>query len=434
MYRNAYNLLFQWKAKNQRKPIIIQGVRQVGKTWLMKELGRNEFSQTAYFNFESTKELQNIFSQGLKTTEILTALQILCGFPIRPKETLVILDEIQACPDAVTALKYFQEEQENLHILAAGSLLGVAIHQGVSFPVGKVEFVTLYPLTFYEFLHAMGQEELVNALEQQSPVIETLAPLLTTFLKQYYFVGGMPEVVARFVETKDYKLARELQTQLLQSYENDFSKHAPYLLIPRIRLVWQSILAQLTKENAKFTYNLLRAGGRAKDFEMAIEWLKDAGMVHKIHRINKAGMPIQSYAQWNDFKMYLCDIGLLCAMGDLSPVVLLQDNQLFVEFKGILTEQFILQQLIAASNTPFYWRPENGTAEVDFVIQKENQIIPIEVKSSTNVKSRSLRVYFDTYQPRHCLRTSLAGGKHQDWMQNVPLYSFPAWLSRGIPQ
>jgi predicted AAA+ superfamily ATPase len=432
MIREAYTLLLNWKKKPNRKPLIIQGARQVGKTWLMKEFGKNEYGQTAYFNFESTKELQTIFNRGFETKQILSALNILVGFTIKSEDTLIIFDEIQECPEAITALKYFQENSPEYSIFAAGSLLGVAIHHGVSFPVGKVEFMLLHPLSFYEFLNAQCKTDLLNTLQSgDEKLIEIFNAQYIELLKQYYFIGGMPEAVKEFVANKDYNKVRIIQQNILEAYENDFSKHAPIAQLPRIRMIWQSIVGQLAKENSKFIYNVLRSGARAKDFELAIEWLKDAGLIHKVTRISKPGLPINSYADWSDFKIYLSDVGLLCAMGGLTPEILLKENDLFLEFKGIISEQFILQQLVSQSYQAFYWNPENARSEVDFVIQKDNIVIPIEVKSATNLKSRSLRVYFDKYQPKVCIRTSLSGYQKQDWVQNIPLYGFQHWLSKS---
>lgn len=429
MIRDAFQFLLKWKNNLAKKPLIIQGARQVGKTWLMKEFGRSQYGQTAYFNFESTKELHSVFKNGYNIQQIHSALNIIAGFSIQPEETLIIFDEIQGCPEAITSLKYFQENNPEFSIIAAGSLLGVAIHQGVSFPVGKVEFMTLHPLNFHEFLSAMEKTELLNALQKvDHALIEIFEEQYIELLKQYYFIGGMPEVVKEFVNTKDYSKSRAIQDNILIAYENDFSKHAPVSQLPRIRMVWQSIIGQLAKENSKFIYNVLRSGARAKDFELAIEWLKDAGLIHKATRISKPGLPINAYANWSDFKIYLNDIGLLCAMGGLSPEILLKSNDLFVEFKGAISEQYILQQLVTQSYQAFYWNPENALSEVDFVIQKDNLIIPIEVKSAENVKSRSLRVYFDKYQPQQCIRTSLSPYQKQDWMQNIPLYGFQNWL------
>ena len=429
MKRSAYNLLLDWKVKPGRKPLIIQGARQVGKTWLMREFGKNEFAQTVYFNFETNKALHAIFKSGFDTDNIITSLGIIAGFTIDPTDTLIILDEIQACPEAITSLKYFQENSPEYNIFAAGSLLGVAIHGGVSFPVGKVDFLTLYPLDFPEFLDAMGQSQLVKAIESgDAALIKNFNDQLIELLKQYYFVGGMPEVVNAFINDVDYNRARQIQNNILNAYENDFSKHAPISQLPRIRMVWQSIVGQLAKENSKFIYSILRQGSRAKEFELAIEWLKDAGLIHKAVRVKKPGLPINAYADWTDFKIYLNDVGLMCALGDLSAEILLSGHDLFKEFKGTVSEQFVLQQLISQGYHPYYWAPENSHTEIDFLIQKENQIIPIEVKSAENIKSRSLKSYYDTYQPEICIRTSLAGFKKQEWMQNIPLYYFHQWL------
>lgn len=429
MKRSAYKLLLDWKVKPGRKPLIIQGARQVGKTWLMREFGKNEFAQTVYFNFETNKALLSIFKSGFDTDKIITSLGIIAGFTIDPTDTLIILDEIQACPEAITSLKYFQENSPEYNIFAAGSLLGVVIHGGVSFPVGKVDFLTLYPLDFPEFLDAMGQSQLVKAIESgDTALIKNFNDQLIELLKQYYFVGGMPEVVNAFINDVDYNRARQIQNNILNAYENDFSKHAPISQLPRIRMVWQSIVGQLAKENSKFIYSILRQGSRAKEFELAIEWLKDAGLIHKAVRVKKPGLPINAYADWTDFKIYLNDVGLMCALGDLSAEILLSGHDLFKEFKGTVSEQFVLQQLISQGYHPYYWAPENSHTEIDFLIQKENQIIPIEVKSAENIKSRSLKSYYDTYQPEICIRTSLAGFKKQEWMQNIPLYYFHQWL------
>lgn len=433
MKREAYSLLLNWKNCPDRKPLVIRGARQVGKTWLMREFGRREYEYTAYFNFENTRELHQIFKSGYDINRILAALNILFGSVIDPQKTLIIFDEIQSCPEAITSLKYFNENNPEYSIFAAGSLLGVAMHQGVSFPVGKVEFLTLQPLNFHEFLRAMGKIDLLQVLQKGDlPLIEIFHEQYIELLRQYYFIGGMPEVLNHFAENKDYYQARQLQQNILTAYENDFSKHAPVQQLPRIRMIWQSIVSQLTKENSKFIYTVLREGARAKDFELAIEWLKDTGLIHKVTRINKAGMPINAYASFSDFKIYFIDVGLLCAMANLTPDILLKENELFVEFKGAISEQFVLQQLVSKQYTGYYWKPENSQSEVDFVIQKDNQIIPIEVKSATNVKSRSLRVYYDKYQPKLCLRTSLVGYQKQEWMENIPLYGFLHWLAPVI--
>ena len=430
MNREAYQKLLEWKGNPNRKPLIIQGARQVGKTWLMKSFGENEFKQTAYFNFESTKALHQVFNQGYDIQTIISSLNILEGFQISASDTLIILDEIQACPQAITALKYFEENNPEYHIFAAGSLLGVAIHQGVSFPVGKVEFLTLHPMNFTEFMHAMGEADLIKAIDFNQPkLMNNFHDQLISLLKQFLFVGGMPEVVKSFVASKDYGQVQTLQLQILNAYENDFSKHAPVAQLPRIRMIWQSIVGQLAKENSKFIYSVLRPGSRAKDFELAIEWLKDAGLIYKVTRVTKPGLPITAYADWSDFKIYLNDVGLMCAMAGITPEILLEGNALFTEFKGVITEQYILQQLISYAIQPYYWAPENKTSEVDFLIQKANSVIPIEVKSAENVKSRSLKLYYQQHTPARCIRTSLLTYEKQVWMENIPLYAFHQFVN-----
>ena len=430
MYRTLTENLREWKANPDKKPLIILGARQVGKTWLMKEFGKNEFKSIAYFNFESTRELSAIFAHGFHMNQILSALSVIAGFKVDEEGCLIIFDEIQACPEALTSLKYFCEDRPDIPIISAGSLLGVASHQGTSFPVGKVEFLQLYPLNFHEFLLAKNKGNFLELIQTaDSRMIEIFSPELIKLLKEYYIVGGMPEAVKEFCESDDYRKVREIQLNILNAYENDFSKHAPMAQVPRIRMVWQSLLSQLAKENSKFIYSALRPGARAKDFELAIEWLKDAGLIHKVNRLNKVGFPLAAYADWADFKIYLNDIGLISAIAELSPEIILRGNELFSEFKGIISEQFILQQLLSANVKPYYWNPENTRSEVDFIVQLDNLIVPIEVKASENVKAKSLSVYYEKYKPEICIRTSLGGYKSQEWLQNVPLYGFLNWLN-----
>lgn len=431
MKRRAYQDLVRWKSSPYRKPLIIQGARQVGKTHLMRQFGASEFDSVAYFNFESRPELHPVFSQSLDPERIISSLNLLSDIPISLNRTLLIFDEIQACPNAITALKYFHENAPGYPILAAGSLLGVAMHAGVSFPVGKVDFLPLYPFDFIEFLEAIGKEKwIAPIIEQDWEQLRVLETEYINLLKTYLLVGGMPEAVVVYKDTGDLKTARNVQESILQAYENDFSKHAPVQHLPRIRMVWQSIVGQLAKENSKFIYSLLRQGARAKDFEMAIAWLSDAGLIHKVTRVSKAGLPPDAYADWSDFKLYLNDCGLLAAMAKLPPAVLLDENRLFTEFKGILAEQYVLQQLIAHGIRPFYWHPENADAEVDFLFTNGQELIPLEVKSSDNVRSRSLSVYSKLYSPERCLRTSLLPYQRQSWMENIPLYGLPGWLGR----
>ncbi len=429
MKREVYQNLLNWKLNPHRKPLIIQGARQVGKTWLMKEFGKREYTHCAYFNFEVSKELGKLFQHGFQIDEIIASLQIVWGRTIDPENTLIIFDEIQACPEAITSLKYFNENAPQFHIVAAGSLLGVAIHQGVSFPVGKVEFLTLTPLNFHEYLLAMNEEPLLDAvLARNYPLLQLFTEKLMQHVKQYCFLGGMPEVILNFAVDRDFFKARETQQAIILAYENDFSKHAPVNQLPRIRMVWQSIVGQLAKENSKFIYSLLRTGARAKEFETAIDWLKDAGLIHKVVRISKPGMPVSAYADWSDFKIYLNDVGLLACLAGVSQNSMLHGNDFFEEFKGVIAEQFICQQIKSQSISCYYWSPEGGTSEVDFIIQRQDQIVPIEVKSGLNVRSRSLRVYFDKYNPQMCIRTSPNDYEEQSWMTNIPLFSFLSWL------
>ena len=431
MKRKAFDSLLAWKSSSKRKPLIIQGARQVGKTYLMKQFGAQEFQHVAYFNFESQPSLATVFEKELSPQTIIGSLKLLSDAVIEPENTLIIFDEIQACPKALTSLKYFQESAPEYAILAAGSLLGVALHRGVSFPVGKVDFLQLHPFDFIEFLQATGNEKWADVLlecdwQQQEPVAQNLVDLL----KSYLLVGGMPEVAVNFGKTGDYREARATQESILQAYENDFSKHAPIEQLPRIRMVWQSIVGQLAKENSKFIYSVIRKGSRAKEFELAFEWLKDAGLIHKVTRVSKSAWPIEAYALWDDFKIYLHDCGLLAAMAQLPPSIILEENRLFTEFKGVLSEQYALQQLASEGIPLYYWKPENADAEVDFLMPLNGKIVPLEVKSSENVKSRSLSVYSKAYNPEVCTRTSLLPYRHQDWMENIPLYGLTGWIRK----
>jgi len=429
MQRLLLKKLVQWKHKSDRKPLIIQGARQVGKTWLMKEFGLTRYKNVAYVNFETALSLRTIFENGFEVDKLVLALKIETGIEIIAGETLIILDEIQECESALTSLKYFQENGNQYHIIAAGSLLGVAMNKQRSFPVGKVEFLELHPLNFSEFLLALNETKLLSLLQQkQWDLITGFKSKYIDLLKQYYFVGGMPEAVLTFVNQKDFKKVREKQLNILAAYEQDFSKHAPNEIVPRIRLVWQSLPSQLAKENRKFIYGNLKQGARAREFELAIEWLCDAGIVHKVIRCNKPGMPLIAYAVLSDFKLFLLDVGLLAAIGNLDIKMLISENSLFEEFKGALTEQYVLQQLKSLNKLPiYYWSAEKATAEVDFLVQYENQIIPIEVKAAENLKAKSLKAYHQKFNPETTIRTSLSDYRVEDWLINLPLYAFPSF-------
>jgi predicted AAA+ superfamily ATPase len=425
MQRGLLETLIKWKEKMDRKPLIIRGARQVGKTWLMKEFGKTHYKNIAYVNFETALSLHHIFQSGFEVEKLILALKIETGADIVPGETLIILDEIQECEAAITSLKYFQENANQYHIVAAGSLLGVATNKKRSFPVGKVDFLDLHPLSFSEFLLAVNEPQLLYLLQKKDwGLITAFKSKYIDLLKQYYYVGGMPEVVLTFINQKDFKKVREKQLNILSSYEQDFSKHAPNEIVPRIRLVWQSLPSQLAKENRKFTYGNLKKGARAREFELAIEWLTNAGIVHKVNRCNKPGIPLIAYAVLSDFKLFILDVGLLSAMGNLDVHTLISEQSLFEEFKGALTEQYVLQQLKSIDQLPiYYWSAEKATAEIDFLIQYKNRIIPIEVKAAENLKAKSLKSYYQKFSPEMSIRTSLSDYRKEDWLVNLPLYA-----------
>jgi len=424
MKRNALESLRAWKIKPDRKPLVIRGARQVGKTWLMKEFGRTEYAKCAYINFDSNSRMQQLFRNDLNVERILTGLRIETGCDIAASDTLVVFDEIQECPAALTSLKYFCENVPEYHIIAAGSLLGVALHAGTSFPVGKIEFLDLYPLDFMEFLQASGKSDLAGLIAAQD--IALIAAFKSTFvdlLKTYYYTGGMPEVLAAFIGKNDFVKAREIQGRILETYEFDFSKHAPSEIVPRLRMLWKSIPSQLARENRKFVYGLVREGARAKDYESALSWLADCGLVYSISRVSKPAMPLQAYEDMHAFKLFVFDIGLLGAMNGLDSRTLLEGNAVFQEFKGALTEQFVLQQLKTMKDLRiFYWSAEKSDAEVDFVLQSGRDIVPLEVKAEENLRAKSLKSYRERYAPSVSIRTSLSDWRREDWLLNLPLY------------
>ncbi|GAB6172639.1 ATP-binding protein [Paradesulfitobacterium aromaticivorans] len=426
MFRNAMKDLIEWKASAHRKPLIIRGARQVGKTWLMKEFGKAQYKKCAYINFDHNARMESLFSSDLDLNRIITALQIEAGVTIEADNTLIVFDEVQEVPRALTSLKYFYENAPQYHVVAAGSLLGVALHPGTSFPVGKVDFMNLYPLDFLEFMNATtGNENLTQLLkDREFSLITSFKGKYIDLLKQYYYIGGMPEAVSTFIYTQDYTKMREVQNRLLMAYEQDFSKHAPNETVPRIRMLWNSVPAQLAKENRKFIYGLIRQGARAREYELAMQWLLDCGLIYKVHRVTKPDMPLMAYQDFNAFKLFILDVGLLAAMSGLDLKALLEGNRIFAEFKGALTEQYVLQQLVASREiTPFYWSAEKGTAEIDFIFQSGTDIIPIEVKASENLQAKSLKSYCQKYQPRVALRSSMSDYRKEEWLTNVPLYA-----------
>lgn len=425
MYRIAMEKLLKWKQSKRRKPLIIEGARQVGKTWLMKEFGRQAYADTVYINFDSNSRMAELFASDLDTECLIMGLELYIGRKIDPENSLLIFDEVQEVPRALTSLKYFYENAPEYHIVCAGSLLGIALHQGTSFPVGKVDFLKLYPLSFKEFLMATGKERFAELLDKRDfPMITSFKQLYIDALKQYYFIGGMPEAVQSFVENKDFNEVREIQKRILAAYEQDFSKHAPVEIVPRLRMLWNSIPSQLAKENKKFIYGLIREGARAKDYETAIMWLSDCGLVHKVTRVNAAGIPLRAYEDLKAFKLFVVDVGLLGYMTGLRQRTLLEGNDLFVEFKGALTEQYVCQQLKTMEDLDvYYYTNDRGSCEVDFIIDTGEQVVPVEVKAEVNLRAKSLKTYYGKFSPQISVRTSMADYKREEWLVNLPLYA-----------
>ncbi|MDR0737851.1 MAG: ATP-binding protein [Prevotellaceae bacterium] len=428
MYRTKIDELIQWKNSPIRKPLILRGARQVGKTWLLQEFGRTNYDQLVYLNFEDTPALQNMFASDFNIERILTVLQVHAHVTITPENTLIVFDEIQSAERGITSLKYFCEHAPQYHVIAAGSLLGMNLHRHVSFPVGKVDFMDLRPLSFSEFLLALGEEQLNTILGAGKwDILSVFTDKLKEYLRYYFYVGGMPEAAARFAQTRDWQEVRHIQRRILNTYEGDFSKHAPPEMVPRIRMVWQSIPAQLAKENKKFIYGVLREGARAKDFELAIQWLLDSGLLLKSHRISKPHLPLSAYQDFSAFKLFLHDVGLLGAMAGLDMKTIIEGNAIFTGFKGAFTEQYVMQQLRLNSNDYIgYWTNDRSTAEVDFVVQHEGEVIPIEVKAGENLKAKSFKTFYEKYRPEKAIRTSLSDYKEEPWMVNVPLYGIGA--------
>jgi len=425
MRRTALSFLQKWKQKNTRKPLIIRGARQVGKTWLMKEFAKTEYENFAYINFEDNQQLKTLFLNDFDIARILLAIQIATGIKPEPNKTLIIFDEIQEAERALTSLKYFHENAPEFHIVAAGSLLGIALHGNTSFPVGKVEFLDLYPLNFTEFLDALSEYDLNDLIQkQQWEMINTFKTKYIELLKQYYYVGGMPEAIANFASNQNFSEVRQIQQQILDSYEQDFSKHAPTDVVPRIRMVWNSVPAQLSKEKRKFIYGLIKQGARAKEFELALSWLMDCGLIHRVNRISKPALPLKAYEDIGAFKLYLLDIGLLGAMANLDVKTLLDGNLIFTEFKGALTEQFVLQQLVTDRDISiFYWSSDKSDSEIDLLIQYKNELVPIEVKAAENLQAKSLRAFVEKNKPKIAIRTSMSDFREETWLTNLPLYA-----------
>ena len=425
MQRYALKHLIDWKNKKNHKPLVIQGARQVGKTWLMQEFGEKYYEQVAYINFDVDVKSREIFDVDYDTERLIMDIGLATKTKINAENTLIIFDEIQECPRALTSLKYFRENAPQYDIIVAGSLLGVACHEGTGFPVGKVSFMNLFPLSFEEFLLAMGEERFVELLNKKDfKTIKLFNNKYEKLLKQYCYVGGMPEIVQDFVENKDFESVRNLQKEILSAYEEDFTKHIPTNTVAKIRLLWKSIPAQLSKENKKFIYGAAKEGARARDFEAALSWLINSGLVYRVNKITKPDLPITAYEDFNSFKLFVLDVGLLGAMTDLQADTIIDGNRIFEEFKGAIAEQYVLQQFKTIKDLPvFYWSNETSRAEIDFVIQIKSDVVPVEVKAERNLQAKSLKVYMEKFKPNYAIRTSMADYKKTDNLIDLPLYT-----------
>lgn len=427
MYRYIYNDLVEWKNSSYRKPLILNGARQTGKTWILNEFGKKEYKNVVYINCDNNNEMKEMF-YDFDVNRLILSFSALTNTRIEKENTLIILDEIQECPLGLTALKYFQEEAFEYHIVVAGSLLGITLHQSTGFPVGKVDQLTLYPMSFKEFLMALNEDILVEQMEHHNwKEMDVFHEKLKNYLRQYYYVGGMPEVVKYYAQTKEIFHVREIQNRILLNYRQDFSKHIPGSLLTKVNLVWDSVPAQLAKENKKFIYGMLKKGGRAKEFEDAIQWLVDAGLVFRVNRINKVCMPLKFYEEFNAFKLYLLDLGLLGAMVDAPAKNILIGDNVFKEYKGAFTEQYVAQQIVACNVTPKYYNNENSTNEIDFVVQLGN-VYPIEVKAEENLKSKSMNTLLNENEDMEGWKFSMSSYRTFKQIINIPLYDVEEWI------
>lgn len=429
MYRNIIERLRKWKDKKDRKPLILAGARQVGKTYILKRFGEEEFANVAYINCEDNVLAKNLFMEDYNMQRIILAIGAITGQSIEPGRTLIILDEIQESPRGLSVLKYFCEKAPQYHVAVAGSLLGITMHKGESFPVGKVDVLHIYPMTFDEFLLAKGKRQLFDILRSKDwMTLKLLKSEYIRILREYYFVGGMPEAVKMFVDTNDAIAVREIQNNILYTYQKDISKHVPVSESNRINMVWQSMPSQLVKENKKFIYGVAKPGGRAKDFEVAIQWLMDAGLVYKVERVNEAKMPLKFYVDMSSFKLFLLDCGLLGAMSETPPELLLVSENGMEESKGAFTENYLMSQLVATADTSVFYYSNNAKLEIDFLIQHGNAIVPIEAKAEENLRSKSLSTFVASHPDMHGLRFSMSDYREQDWVTNVPLHAVTSYF------
>ncbi|SFK57802.1 ATP-binding protein [Succinivibrio dextrinosolvens] len=425
MQRFAMQKLVEWKNKKNKKPLVIMGARQVGKTWLMKEFGKQYYDKVAYISFYNNARMRRVFEQDYDIKRIISAINIEVGFTVSADNTLIIFDEIQNAPKAFESLKYFNEDAPEYNIIVAGSLLGVALHEGVSYPVGKVTTLNLYPLNFREFLYAVGENVLADALKTKDyNLIDSFSEKYIYHLKNYMYVGGMPEAVNCFLNNSDYYAARDVQKEIILQYRGDFGKHISSIELPRINMVWDSVPMQLAKENKKFFFGQIKKGARSSEFEKAIQWLIDSGLIYRVHKVNIPHVPLSAYKELSFFKLFFLDIGLLGAMSELDLHSIIEGSRLFIEFKGAFTEQYVLQQIVSDTEySPYYYGTESATFEQDFLIQKGMNAVPIEVKAETNIHSQSLKAFYNKFHPEQSIRLSLLNYQEQDWMVNIPLYA-----------
>lgn len=424
MYRKAIEELKQWKSRKNRKPLIIRGARQVGKTWLMQEFASTCYKKHVYINFEDEEVLQHVFEDNFDIDRIIESIELRFNTSIT-NDTLLIFDEIQSAHRGITSLKYFYEKAPEMHIIVADSMLGLSTAESI--PVGKVDYLDLYPMTFDEFLIAMGKQNIAEAIKKHNwAVLKSVKDIVVRDLKTYYYVGGMPEAVKEFVESRDYKEVRRIQNNILVSYDSNFIKHAPVDVVPRIRMVWNSLPSQLAHENKKFIYGAVKHGSRAKDFEVALQWLVDAGLVIKVNRTKAGMLPLNAFEDLAAFKLFTLDIGLLSAMNKVKPETLMMGNELFTIFKGALTEQFVAQHLVTFVDFLYYWSAENSRGEIDFLVQINDTILPIEVKAEENLQSKSLRIFVTKNAGLLGVRLSMNDYRQQEWMVNYPLYAVEA--------
>ena len=432
MERTIMQDLIAWKNKSDRKPLILQGARQVGKTWIMKKFGQQYYKYVAYVNMDHNVHMQDSFSKDFDVERILEDIGIETHTKVLAGETLIILDEIQEVPLALSCLKYFCENAPAYHIIAAGSLIGVAMHKGISYPVGKVNLLTMYPLSYKEFLTAVGDDQLAAYVDQpENDKLVTFRDKYIANLKKYYFIGGMPEAVMTYLQDRDYDAVREVQNTILRLYESDFSKHIENRTeLERTRMVWNSVPMQLTKENKKFFFGQIKKGARSADFEVSIQWLIDCGLLYKVYCVEKPNLPLKAYTNFSSYKLFMVDIGLLGAMTDLNVESLLEGNRIFIEFKGAMAEQYVHQQLVSTTSyIPYYYSNVKSRNEIDFLIQIKGAVIPIEVKAEENLQSKSLKAYVDKYKPAYAVRTSMKDYRKQNWLINLPL-----WCVSGLSE